>query len=440
MGETTPVDAARSRASSHGDSYSDLFDERPTDLPDGALYARPSLFKRVCAWFSEVFTGWAEGMKSAWSAVKHAFGSKDAAGQALLNIKQPMSDGIPPVTADIAPGVASQSVPDKTAAASIDGAAPVDSLAPIAAPASGPAEPDDEQAFSLFVAEFKQARRDGTEFSGAGRQQFDDAARRHAQKLYGTEVARLDALGDRPGDYALGSDEALAIEVASALLRKPLPHQKLLDLTGQAAVPAYSARDQENFDAWLEWRETKVLPGGQAIDLASAARYANEYIAKNTPGLDESTSPAIVKRLEQANELVGFREDDARGMKVEVDLRNIEESVAALRPVPLPPFPKGVTTLALHPINGGLNGASVKSMIRGSRTYLEAIRNGEALKPMSEERAEKFEGDKAHAITFASLWAAGKSDPHTLQQIQGWDFFGTLDQLLDLDKIKNDFK
>lgn len=462
MGDPKPVGLNRDSPNSLRDSHSNLFDERPDNGDvDGALYHGPSFFTKVGKWFNDVgvqfkafFNGLGEGIASAWTAVKRVFVSEDQAQQAVRHIHQPIAAETQDMTQpreevatftpeDIAPShnvTPSAHSPTATVAVTtVDGVKPDTSLqasesatvvTPIHSPTAASVELADEFAFDLFVGEFKQARREGREFSGAGRQQFEDAAKRHAQKLYDTEVTRLHDLGDQLGDYALGTDQALAIEVASALLNKPLPHQKLLDLTGQASVPPYSQKDEECFNAWVEWRLTNNLPGGKAIDLEGAVRYAISCIAKNASDQERVKLPEVSRRLEQAYELIKNRELDAAQMDAQVIRSLMAESRAALSRVPLPAFPNGVTTLALQPINGGLQGFAIKAMINASRDYFSAIREAE----------EPNESNKAQAILFATLWKAGKSDSKTLAEMKTWDFFGQLDQLLDVEKIKNDFK
>jgi len=413
MGDQKSVGSNQDSASSLRDSYSRFFDDRPDDSDiDGALYHKPSMLKQIGMWFRDVgaqftafFVGLGEGIASAWTTVKRAFGSEDQAQQAVRHIQQP-----------------------------IDTAAPISKSQATAAPVQHvthtPVELTDEDAFALFVDEFKQARREEREFSGAGRQQFEDAAKRHAQKLLDAELARLNTLGDRFADYALGTDQALAIEVASALLHHPLPHQKLLDLTGQTSVPSYSQQDMECFDAWLEWRETKILTGGKAIDLDQAARYANEFIKKNANDPERAKSPEISRRLAQAYDLITHKARDEAEMNVKVALISVEEARADFSLVPLPAFPPGVTSLELQPINGGLQGYVIKQMIQATKQYFSMIRNAE----------EPEQTDKAQAIMFATLWKTGKSDPKILEEMKTWHFFEPLDQLLDLEKIKKDFK
>jgi len=413
MGDQKSVGSNQDSASSLRDSYSRFSDDRPDDSDiDGALYHKPSMLKQIGMWFRDVgaqftafFVGLGEGIASAWTTVKRAFGSEDQAQQAVRHIQQP-----------------------------IDTAAPISKSQATAAPVQHvthtPVELTDEDAFALFVDEFKQARREERELSGAGRQQFEDAAKRHAQKLLDAELARLNTLGDRFADYALGTDQALAIEVASALLHHPLPHQKLLDLTGQTSVPSYSQQDMECFDAWLEWRETKILTGGKAIDLDQAARYANEFIKKNANDPERAKSPEISRRLAQAYDLITHKARDEAEMNVKVALISVEEARADFSLVPLPAFPPGVTSLELQPINGGLQGYVIKQMIQATKQYFSMIRNAE----------EPEQTDKAQAIMFATLWKTGKSDPKILEEMKTWHFFEPLDQLLDLEKIKKDFK
>lgn len=413
MGDQKSVGSHQDSASSLRDSYSRFFDDRPDDSDiDGALYHKPSMLKQIGMWFRDVgaqftafFVGLGEGIASAWTAVKRAFGSEDQAQQAVRHIQQP-----------------------------IDTAAPISKSQATAAPVQHvthtPVELTDEDAFALFVDEFKQARREEREFSGAGRQQFEDAAKRHAQKLLDAELARLNTLGDRFADYALGTDQALAIEVASALLHHPLPHQKLLDLTGQTSVPSYSQQDMECFDAWLEWRETKILTGGKAIDLGQAVRYANEFIKKNANDPERAKSPEISRRLAQAYDLITHQARDEAEMNVKVALISVEEARADFSLVPLPAFPPGVTSLELQPINGGLQGYVIRQIIQATKQYFSMIRNAE----------EPEQTDKAQAIMFATLWKTGKSDPKILEEMKTWHFFEPLDQLLDLEKIEKDFK
>ncbi|MEK0435993.1 MAG: hypothetical protein RL369_2042 [Pseudomonadota bacterium] len=166
MGDQKSVGSNQDSASSLRDSYSGFFDERPDDSDiDGALYHKPSVLKKIGVWFRDVgaqftafFVGLGEGIASAWTTVKRVFGSEDQAQQAVRHIHQP-----------------------------IDTAAPISKSQATAAPVHHvthtPVELTDEDAFALFVDEFKQARREEREFSGAGRQQFEDAAKRHAQKL-----------------------------------------------------------------------------------------------------------------------------------------------------------------------------------------------------------------------------------------------------------------
>jgi hypothetical protein len=484
MGDQKSVGSNQDSASSLRDSYSRFFDDRPDDSDiDGALYHKPSMLKQIGIWFRDVgaqftafFVGLGEGIASAWTAVKRAFGSEDQAQQAVRHIHQPIAaearaalqsreqmasltqPGIasslrhssselsitatdtttaPVISESVA---ASQAPPNASDKATISHSTPTDTATPAsksqatAAPVHyathTPVELTDEDAFALFVDEFKQARREEREFSGAGRQQFEDAAKRHAQKLLDAELARLNTLGDRFADYALGTDQALAIEVASALLHHPLPHQKLLDLTGQTSVPSYSQQDMECFDAWLEWRETKILTGGKAIDLGQAVRYANEFIKKNANDPERAKSPEISRRLAQAYDLITHQARDEAEMNVKVALMSVEEAKADFSLVPLPAFPPGVTSLELQPINGGLQGNVIKQMIRATKQYFSMIRNAE----------EPEQTDKAQAIMFATLWKTGRSDPKILEEMKTWHFFEPLDQLLDLEKIKKDFK
>jgi hypothetical protein len=460
MPDPKPIDASRGSAFSSRESFSECFDDRrKTTDEDEALYRKSSFFERAGKWFNNVgisfkrfFDSFGDGMASAWTAIKRAFGSEGQAQQAVRHIRDTStatnSEGTPPHgqadpalgpnpleaplqslehdhLRDTPPGVASTRRGGDAALIQQEDKA---LAAPVDTPNSEPLESSEEKAFSIFVDEFKQAQREGRDFSGAGRQQFDAPAKRHAQKLYDAEVARLDDLGDRVGDYALGSDQALEIEVASTLLNKPLPHQKLLDLTGQTSVPSYSAQDKECFDTWMDWRETKTLPKGEAIDLASASRYANEFIAKNASNPQQA--PDIKRQFEKANELIRDRDADEAAMVIQVMDASVKEAVAATSPIPLPAFPAGVTTLALQPINGGLQGHVIKKIIEDSKHYFSAIRKAE----------EPDELDKAQAIMFASLWKAGKSDARTLTAMKAWDFFEPLDQLLDLEKIQNNFK
>ena len=484
MGDQKSVGSNQSSNSPLRDSYSGLFDERPDNGDiDGALYQKPSLFNRVGKWFNDIgiqfktfFNGLGEGIQSAWIAVKRAFGSEDQAQQAVRHIQHPIaaqasetfqvrentiSTSMPATTSSIDDGergaipattdtaaatdVTNSAAPSQTVQTAVDASTTTKSespdiplqtsqsqvaTGPVNYSTQTPVELSDEDAFALFINEFKQARREGREFSGAGRQQFEDAAKKHAQKLLDAELARLDALGERQGDYALGTDQALAIEVASSLLNKPLPHQKLLNQTGQTSVPSYSQQDMECFDAWIEWRDTKILPGGKAIDLDGAVRYANEFIAKNASDPVGAKRPDISRRLEQAYDLIRNKQTDEGKMSGQAMVILAEEVMADFSPVPLPPFPKGVTTLELQPINGGLQGFVIKKMITASRDYFSAIRAA----------GEPDEVNKAQAIMFATLWQTGKSDSKTLQKMKAWNFFEPLDQLLDVEKIKNDFK
>lgn len=423
-----------------------LFDSRPEREVDGALYAKPSIIARVLHGIRDFFTSVAEGIASAFSAVKRMFGREEKAQQALRHIHAPLpdpkedasdpdlashgdvmahapADNLPPPTNTRASDHVS---PDASVAGQPDGQAAVHGGS---APEAVVVANQDEQAFMMFVSEFKQAQKVGTEFTGAGRQQFEEAGKRHARKLYDAEAARLDALGDRQADYALGSEKQVEIQVAAALLGKPLPYQKLLDLTRQTSVPTYSVQDQDCFDAWLAWRETRSLPRGEEIDLAAACRYAEEFIAKKSGQPEQVKRPEIARKREKAFELIQYQATDSAAMAAQVANAQMEEALAALAPIPLPPFPNGVTTLALLPMSGGLAAYVVKSMISASRRYFSAIR----------QRKQPAEPDKAQAITFASLWAAGKSSPATLKEMKQRDFFGVLDQLLDLEKIKNDF-
>lgn len=484
MGDQKSVGSNQRSNSPLRDSYSELFDERPDNGEiDGALYEKPSLFSRVGKWFNDVgvqfktfFNGLGEGIQSAWVAVKRAFGSEDQAQQAVRHIQRPMtaqasvtfqvrestiSTTMPAATSSIDDGergsipattdratatdVANSAISSQTVQTAIDVSTTTESespdiplqtsqsqvaTGPVDYSTQTPLELSDEDAFALFVHEFKQARREGREFSGAGRQQFEDAAKKHARKLLDAELASLDALGERQGDYALGTDQALAIEVASSLLNKPLPHQKLLNQTGQTSVPSYSQQDMECFDAWIEWRDTKILPGGKAIDLDGAVRYANEFIAKNVSDSVGAKRPDISRRLEQAYDLIRNKQTDEGEMSGQAIVILAEEVRADFSPVPLPPFPRRVTTIELQPINGGLQGFVIKKMITASRDYFSAIR----------EAGEPDEVDKAQAIMFATLWQTGKSDSKTLQKMKAWNFFEPLDQLLDVEKIKNDFR
>jgi len=460
MPDPKPIDASRGSAFSSRESFGECFDDRrKTTDEDGALYRKPSFFERAGKWFNNVgisfkrfFDSFGDGMASAWTAIKRAFGSEGQAQQAVRHIRDTSAAATSEVASPhgqadpaIAPNPLAVAVqgpeydhlrdmPPGAASARRGGDAVLIQqedkalAAPVDTPNSEPLEFSEEKAFSFFVDEFKQAQREGRDFSGAGRQQFDAPAKRHAQKLYDAEMARLDDLGDRVGDYALGGDQALAIRVASALLNKPLPHQKLLDLTGQTSVPSYSAQDKECFDAWMDWRETKILPKGEAIDLASASRYANEFIAKNASNPQQA--PDIKRQFEKANELIRDRDADETAMLIQVMNASVREALAATSPVPLPAFPAGVQSLELKPINGGLNGSVLRKVIRDSKNYFSAIRQAK----------EPDELDKAQAILFANLWQAGKSNAKTLQEMQGWDFFKPLDQLLDLEKIANNFK
>lgn len=61
---------------------------------------------------------------------------------------------------------------------------------------------------------------------------------------------------------------------------------------------------------------------------------------------------------------------------------------------------------------------------------IAAIRRGEPPDDM----------DKANTSSLAALWQQGKQILATLKEMKNQDFYESLDQLLGVDKIKNDFK
>ncbi len=442
------------------DEYSHYFDERSDEFPEDAVYSKTSPLRQVWNRIREFFAGLGDSIASAWSAVRQAFASEHQAIEALRNIH----DGSVADNRDTSTRLQQQAasdVPDPTPLSGTDSrsvhrvAAPawIDSQVEIhttdgtgdASANSLPqkdgavhdienrtevlAGPDDETAFTLFVSEFRQAQKEGKVFSGVGRQQFEDAAVKHAQKLYDAEVARFNALGDRFADYALSSEKALQIQVASELLKKPLPHQKLLDLTEQHTVPTYSAQNLDDFTAWLEWRQTKILPGGKAIDLDSATHYASEFIRKNSANPEQAKSAEISRRLEQAYDLITHIATDKAAMQAQLIRAVVNQHAAELSSISLPAFPDGVTTLALQSVKGTYEGYEIKSMITASRQYFLRLRKGQL----------PDDSDKAKTITLATLWTEGKSDKQRLQEMKQLAFFDQLDALLDLEKIKNDF-
>ncbi len=442
------------------DEYSHYFDERSEELPEDAVYSRTSPLRQVWNRIREFFAGLGDSIASAWSAVRQAFASEHQAIEALRNIHDgSVADNR--ATSARLQQLAATDVPDTTPASGADSRSDQPAVAPSNADAPSEAHttdgtgdasanplpqndgavhdienltealagPDDETAFMLYVSDFRQAQREGKVFGGVGRQQFEDAAVKHAQTLYDAEVVRFDALGDRFADYALSSEQALQIQVASALLKKPLPHQKLLDLTEQHNVPTYSAQNLEDFIAWSEWRQTKILPGGKAIDLDSATHYANEFIRKNSANPEQAKSAEISRKLQQAYDLITHIATDQAAMQAQLIRAVMNQHEAELSPISLPAFPDGVTTLALQSVKGTYEGYEIKSMIAASRQYFSRIRKGKL----------PDDSDKAKTITLATLWTEGKSDKQRLQEMKQLAFFDQLDALLDLERIKNDF-
>jgi hypothetical protein len=442
------------------DEYSHYFDERSEELPEDAVYSKTSPLRQVWNRIREFFSGLGDSIASAWSAVRHAFSSEHQANKALRNIHDGSVTEKPETIGQLQQ-LAAPDIPERTRVSTTDSRSDHLAGAPSFADsqsethstdktgdasanqslrndgavhdienrAEALADPDDETAFTLFVSDFRQAQKEGAVFNGVGRQQFEDAAVKHAQKLYDAEVARFDALGDRFADYALSSEQALKIQVASALLKKPLPHQKLLDLTEQHNVPTYSAQNLEDFSAWQEWRQTKILPGGQAIDLDSATHYANEFIRKNSANPEQAKSAEISRKLQQAYDLITHIATDQAAMQAQLIRAVMNQHEAELSPISLPAFPEGVTTLALQSVKGTYEGYEIKSMITASRQYFSRIRKGKL----------PDDSDKAKTITLATLWAEGKSDKQRLQEMKQLAFFDQLDALLDLEKIKHDF-
>lgn len=250
----------------------DDFDARPVYLDE--LEAKPSVFTAVTKFFSDIFRSVAEGFRSAWSAIQHAFGSPDNTAIALRHIKEDVV-----VPASVQDQTTNTPIYLKTAAK--DNTAPIteNSVAAVVKTDDVPLVDPDEVSFSLYLKGYNDDQRNNR--GTVCPQNFREGATRYARKLYDKEVERCAEYSDKPEQYFLAKDKQVELKAAAALLNKMTPHPEPLKFGQVKQVAGHSVEQFSNFMAWREWKTNGNLPQDGNIDLAAAIEYAKSYIGEH---------------------------------------------------------------------------------------------------------------------------------------------------------------
>ncbi|MFM7657956.1 MAG: hypothetical protein ACKO5Z_05145 [Burkholderiaceae bacterium] len=289
MGDHKLVGSNQDNASPLRDSYSGFFDDRPDDSDiDGALHHKPSMLKQIGTWFRDVgaqftafFVGLGEGIASAWTAVKRAFGSEDQAQQAVRHIQQPITAEERAVLqpreqlANLTqPGLHRIDTEKKQAVATADFIESVD--IPFNIPVSQQGE--DELAFDAYATLCKQ---DGKPLGAIPcPQNFNDAAVRYAKAFLGQVAQRKQTAEKTHAEFWLSSTDQEKFEGAKNLLAQQFDKEskQLAEAANKLGkIHKNSSHQCLSFMAWRDWRkEPSKQPAYENFSIEAALAYANE--------------------------------------------------------------------------------------------------------------------------------------------------------------------
>ena len=333
----------------------------------------------------------------------------------------------------------------------------------------------DEQAFAYWLGKYKE-----NPDSASCQQNFEARAKSVAQKIYDAESDRYAQAKQQEDTYWLSNDDQIRLKAAAALLKKNLPYSDKSSASKIDDPPTYHPDHRHNFSVWRAWIEKGDWPDGGLPDLQSALIYANDFIRSHTESpskydtktkselaaafqlvtfendyaLQEINSSAvpIMSELLKAAESIGdeypvYRVEPPppppRRSKVDygppppppsprvtADSAKTAEILSPLRVTSLPDFPKGAGSLYFLPIQATYTVDEFRTIIDNAKIYFEALKKGRQFSVES----------KAGASTLANLWKLEKSDKLTEAKLKKFDFFDDLDQLLQPEKIRNDFQ
>ncbi len=319
----------------------------------------------------------------------------------------------------------------------------------------------DEQAFAQWLNKYK-------EFGGLAlcEQNFEARARKVAQKIYDAEVNRHAQAIDENDLYWISRENQTRLKAAAALLGKDLPGSEKLSSAEINDPPTFHPDHKHSFLVWRAWIEKDEWPDEGLPDLQSALTYAKAFIASHTEPpekYDEKTKLELVVAfelvaheneyaLQQINtsadpfieELLKSSENASEGQslgqgeppapppprRAKTDSVKSSQVRNSLAVPSLPDFPNEANSLVLSTIRNTYELNEFRNIIKNAKIYFRALKKG---RNFSEEH-------KANAITLASLWESAKLDREKKSQLKRLEFFDDLDQLLHLEKIKNDFQ
>lgn len=321
---------------------------------------------------------------------------------------------------------------------------------------------------------------------------FEPGARAIAQQIYDYEFERCKEFANRPNDFWRSAENAERLAAATALLGRAVPMPD--GLTMPADVPTYSREQKASFMAFKEWKSGGKLPANRGIDLQSALGYAEDFLKVHSTLADASNkdtkalidlaydlkcnydrylleltvkmgnlaSEALLSSAGamRTQELVPERGEPPPPPPPRARLvaapppppprkrevgpppppppppRRADAQVAPLKgdertaTTQLPEFPSDIQSMHLLFLRNSFSPAELRKIIGSTSHYFNALANSEAIDA----------NHRAGAVTLANLWTLAKEDKAKLTTMTNLPDFEVLDQLLQVEKIRHDFK
>ncbi len=338
----------------------------------------------------------------------------------------------------------------------------------------------DERAFKWWVNEYnKNGER------AFCQNNFEPGAKVVAQQVYDSEVRRCNEFANKPDSFWRSAESGERLAAAAALLKKAIPMPDGMNI--QVKVPTYSPEQKASFIAFNAWKSGGMSPIDREIDLKSALDYAEDFVkAHNTlpDALNKDTKASLDLAFDLINGYNSYllkltaqtgaqasrnllasvkatqNEDLARSTLAPVEPRNAEPPPPPpprrrdLSPPPPPPprrvnaqvsaprdtirataadvteFPSEIKSLDLLFLRDSFSPGELRQIIRSTRAYFRAVAHSEAIDAIH----------RAGAMTLAGLWKMAKEDKEKIATMKNLPDFEILDQLLQVEKIRDDVR
>jgi hypothetical protein len=363
------------------DIYDKFFDARSKDLPEGAVYSKPSLLREAWNYVRDFFTHLGDGIASAWSAVLRNFASEDQAKAGTRNIRHPIVPDVPRMS-----GPPSDPVPGTTSATCVASSIPpgVVSAEESTSASSVPQRTDvhvegetqkptdaDESAFDAYMSLCKKD--DYEPGSMVCPQNFKDAAVRHATSLLKLVEQRREQALRNGQEFWLPTEDQERHKAAAGLLA--LQKESNLKKAGEQALQLepIQTHSSQQITSFMTWRDAKndlpKLSADPAFSLDAALAYAGQLLSEHA-GKAQATQDPLKTMLQDAMQLIAEFDKYKKNISIQEDAADILSQLNELKepsmfPVlatgkPPPPPPPRIRKVGIVPGQSPSGGSDLR--------------------------------------------------------------------------------